>query len=373
LLRKIVFVLKEKFYFFRFLKAFLIKDVSIFKQPLMVGGVFLVVLIASIIVFNFTSEQKIIPLRESDRGIIGGPILSQKNLALLANNDFADQITLVNTQNNLPSNNLYPSQYFENEIYYLIDNSSLQNPSLILTSIKTDKNGILIYKVQKGDSLLSIASEFGVSLNTIIWANGLKNERIIPGEELIILPVSGVLHEIKAGDTIESIAKTYSASIEKIIAFNNLIDANLQPGQKIIVPDGKLAGSQFQKIASTVSSLPDFPYYYIIPTTGFNWGILHPVNAVDIANRCGTPVMAAAEGLVVFVGWDNGYGSHIKIQHPNNTETLYAHLNKALVKEGDYIIQGQLIGLMGNTGYVLGNSGCHLHFEVRGAKNPFAK
>ena len=339
------------------------------KQPLVILVAFLLLLTTSILTFNLTNENKAMPLKESDRGVIGGPFLPQNNLALLENNILSTSI-----QSNVPSGNANISNdNAENEIYYLIDNNSLQNPSPILTSIKTDKNGLLFYKVQKGDTLLSIASDFGVSLNTIIWANGLRSEKITPGEELIILPVSGVLHEVKTGDTIEAIAKMYSVSPDKIINFNNITDSNLKPGQKIIVPDGILSTSQAKIKTAADANLPSYPYYYILPTTGFNWGTLHSVNAVDIANRCATPVMAAAEGLVVFTGWDNGYGNHIKIQHPNNTETLYAHLNQINVKEGDYVMQGQLIGLMGNTGYVIGNPGCHLHFEVRNAKNPFVK
>ena len=89
-----------------------------------------------------------------------------------------------------------------------------------------------------------------------------------------------------------------------------------------------------------------------------------------------TSVYAAAEGLVIEagnIGWNNGYGGYIKIKHPNKTYTAYAHLNKILVDEGKYVSQGAKIGLMGNTGNTHGPTGCHLHFEVRGAKNPFAK
>ncbi len=259
----------------------------------------------------------------------------------------------------------------QGQAYYFIDGNSLQNPLPVLTSIKTDKNGLLIYKVQKGDTLLSIASNFGISLDTIRWANNLKSDKLVPNQQLIILPVSGVLHEIQPGDTLETIAERYSATIEKIIVYNQLSNKPLIPGEKIIVPDGRIPRTF--ALTPYNSSLPSYPYYYILPTTGFNWGVLHNVNAVDIANHCGTPIVAAAEGLVEKVAFDNSYGKYIQIKHPNNTSTLYAHLNEVQTKEGDFVLQGQLIGLMGNTGYVIGSPGCHLHFEVHGAKNPFAK
>jgi len=115
---------------------------------------------------------------------------------------------------------------------------------------------------------------------------------------------------------------------------------------------------------------------YILPARGWNWGILHDFNAVDIADACGKPIYASYEGLVIEESddnfWNNGYGNYILIEHPNNTKTRYAHTLKNLVKVGDYVLQGQQIALIGNSGNTHGLSGCHLHFEVYGAKNPFA-
>jgi len=117
--------------------------------------------------------------------------------------------------------------------------------------------------------------------------------------------------------------------------------------------------------------------YFIFPTTGLNWGDLHSYNAVDIANHCGTPVYAAASGIATLAignnAWNSGYGNYIKIQHPNGSLTLYAHLSVVNIKEGQSVTQGQVIGAMGNTGNVTGPTGCHLHFEIRGMTNPFAK
>lgn len=116
--------------------------------------------------------------------------------------------------------------------------------------------------------------------------------------------------------------------------------------------------------------------YFIIPAAGWNWGGLHNNNAVDIANSCGTPVYAAAEGLIIenaSSGWNSGYGAYVKIEHPSGAKTVYAHLSKITVSEGKYVNQGELIGNIGNTGNIHGPTGCHLHFEVRGAKNPLAK
>ncbi len=121
------------------------------------------------------------------------------------------------------------------------------------------------------------------------------------------------------------------------------------------------------------SSLRSLKGYFAQPALGWNWGILHDRNAVDIANACGTPVKAAAEGLVLEAhadGWNGGYGKYVVLEHPNGTRTRYAHLQSLSVEIGNYLKQGQALGLMGQTGEA---TGCHVHFEVEGARNPFAK
>lgn len=118
----------------------------------------------------------------------------------------------------------------------------------------------------------------------------------------------------------------------------------------------------------------------IIPTTGINWGWLHGHNGVDIADNCGKKVYAAVEGLVTEVngsnGWSGGYGNFIVISHPGGIQTKYAHLKRTLVHTGSYVLQGDAIGTIGNSGLTVSSpsgNGCHLHFEVIGVTNPFGQ
>lgn len=121
--------------------------------------------------------------------------------------------------------------------------------------------------------------------------------------------------------------------------------------------------------------------YFIQPASGKNWGVLHDHNAIDIANACGTTVIAAAEGRIISdsslgtgeSGWNGGYGKFVLIKHPNGTKTRYAHLSKIYVAVGEEMGQGQEIGRIGSTGSVQGSTGCHLHFEVIGGANPFVR
>ncbi len=104
---------------------------------------------------------------------------------------------------------------------------------------------------------------------------------------------------------------------------------------------------------------------------GWRWGRMH--QGIDIAAPTGTPIMAAAPGVVSFAGWNSGYGYLVEITHPDKSLTLYAHNSQILVQEGQKVVQGELISKMGSTGR---STGPHLHFEIHppgsGAANPIA-
>lgn len=257
---------------------------------------------------------------------------------------------------------------------------AFNSPENDLSGLSDSKsNQITIYTVQEGDTLSFIASDFGISTNTIIWANNLNNiHSLKPGDELKIPPIDGVIHKVRKGDTVNSIAKKYGAEREKIIAFNILPqDGSLQIDEELIIPDGKIsvsqpAGNQSPAV-KRFAYLPSLGDFFMLPATGRNWGRIHGRNGVDIANSCGTPIYAAASGIVAIadaVGWNGGFGKFIKLIHTNGTETIYAHNSKILVQSGQSIEKGEQISVMGTTGH---STGCHLHFEVHGARNPLAK
>ena len=105
---------------------------------------------------------------------------------------------------------------------------------------------------------------------------------------------------------------------------------------------------------------------------GWRWGRMHA--GIDIAAPIGTPIVAAAAGIVTYAGWDDsGYGNLVEIQHPDGSITLYAHNDRILVRQGQEVEAGQQISEMGSTG---NSTGPHLHFEIhpagQGAENPLA-
>jgi murein DD-endopeptidase MepM/ murein hydrolase activator NlpD len=249
---------------------------------------------------------------------------------------------------------------------------------------------IVIYTVQSGDTLSQIAERYGISTNTISWANGIKKgDTVREGQELVLLPITGIQVEVKEGDSISTIATRYAGDAEEIANYNNLdLDESLIAGAKIIIPDGELGAEPTKKVAEkktekkavtkkqnpssgTVAKKSELENYFIRPVDGIVSQRKHgPYEATDVANKIGTPVYAMADGVVILSkssGWNGGYGNMIIIKHPNKTQTLYGHLDSVDVSVGQSVSQGEKIGGLGNTGR---STGPHLHFEVRGDPDP---
>jgi LysM repeat protein len=242
---------------------------------------------------------------------------------------------------------------------------------------------ISVYEVKKGDTIQDVAKLFDVSVNTIMWANNLKSRVIAQGDTLIILPITGIKHTVKKGDTLATVAKKYRADDQDIASYNGLSEnVVLAIGDTIIVPDGEI--DAVKTVTTKPKSTSRKPrilnsYSYSVPN-GFlvrpisggrrSQGI-HGHNGVDLAASIGTPVVASANGRVIVAkqgGYNGGYGNLIIISHDKGIQTVYGHLNAVYVTQGQTVTQGQAIGELGNTGK---STGPHLHFEVRGAKNPF--
>jgi murein DD-endopeptidase MepM/ murein hydrolase activator NlpD len=261
----------------------------------------------------------------------------------------------------------------------IADNSALMaesGPSGTQADIEDEPGSdeISLYVVREGDTLSQIAQMFKVSVNTIRWANDIGAGRAIqPGETLLILPISGVRHTVKAGETLQSIVKKYEGDMGEVLSYNGFLEGvKLSVGSVVVIPNGVLAAPKVQGGQTTRGvSGPSIAGYFIRPVTGIRTQGLHGFNGVDLAGAVGAPVVAAASGEVIVSrtsGWNGGYGIYVVIRHSNGTQTLYAHLNSSIVGVGSSVVQGQVIGYVGMTGRT---TGPHLHFEVRGAKNPF--
>lgn len=249
----------------------------------------------------------------------------------------------------------------------------------------------VIHIVREGDSLERLSDRYDVSIDTIRWANALEpGTSIQPGQELLVLPVDGVIHTVKRGQTILGIAELYSVKAEEIASQNRVKDGFIAAGQELIIPGGKPLVEKPKVVAVAPKPVgsakppaigiikPAKPSFTSSPTTGvlqkpcseacFITQYFNATHyALDMQERGGGPIYAAEAGTVIRsdYGWNGGYGNVIQVDHGNGLVTLYGHNKDLMVEEGDTVVRGQQIAVMGNTGLVYGKTGIHVHFEVQ--------
>jgi murein DD-endopeptidase MepM/ murein hydrolase activator NlpD len=239
------------------------------------------------------------------------------------------------------------------------------------------------YVVLSGDTISTIASSFGLSSSTILWANDLgTNDYIRPGQELAILPTDGVEHDVTSGDTLSKLAKKYDVEESEILKANKLADADaLVDGRTILIPGGTpprsappaprlVSKPTIKNIGDAFTAKPDSTFSpeagspsMVWPTSGRvitqYWGWRH--TGLDIDGHYDSPIYASDGGIVEISGWGNGYGFQIVINHENGFKTRYAHASKMFVNVGQRVTKGEVIAMVGTTGF---STGTHLHYEI---------
>ncbi len=275
----------------------------------------------------------------------------------------------------------------------LLQTPTMETP-VAPTPTPTPKAEVIVYKVEPGDNLWLIAQRFHLSQDTVVWANPELErdpDQLSVGQELYILPVDGVWHTVKAGETLAGIAKRYQVEAQQIAAYapNGISDARvLQVGQKLIIPGGikppeprptaapaqaKAAPAQNppgngQRLFIPAGApdppveAPAQPGRFIWPVQGLltqGYGKWH--GAIDIANKQGTPIVAADGGSVSFAAVSGGLGNTIQIDHGDGFATTYAHLHTIGVQVGQKVNKGDQIATMGTTGH---STGPHLHLII---------
>ncbi len=255
---------------------------------------------------------------------------------------------------------------------------------LVTGEKKTPRVKLRRHKIHTGENLWMIARQYGVDINTILGCNEELSEQgqLLSGREIIIPNQKGVFYTIRFGQTLSDISAAYNVRLTAICRANGIANAKyLKSGDAVFIPEAEPLAPNSKQAKLLESFVHDTTF--LMPLKGrftarFGWRI-HPIRkrrefhkGIDIAAYWGAKVKAAQGGKVIFADWKSGYGYFVKIKHDFDYVTCYGHLTSPMmVKAGDKVKRGQVIGRTGNTG---ASTGSHLHFEVRKGKkavNPF--
>ncbi len=267
-------------------------------------------------------------------------------------------------------------QYNENLSVLL---SSEENSDLTLdlqnsqNSSDLQKNDSLItyqtYRVKAGDMIGFIADDFGVTQDTIISVNNIKQSRLIQiGQYLKIPSMPGIIYTVKKdGETPQTVAAYYKVDAQKFADVNSLeLDSELKAGECFFVPGAELDWATRQEINGDLFKKPLHVRYWLSSPYGwrdspFNTGKRTFHGGIDMAVAQGTAIYAALDGKVTATGYNTTYGNYVIITHHSGYKTLYAHMSSINCKKGNFVYTNTIIGRVGSTGM---STGPHLHFTV---------
>jgi murein DD-endopeptidase MepM/ murein hydrolase activator NlpD len=191
-------------------------------------------------------------------------------------------------------------------------------------------------------------------------------------------PESSVVHVLQPGENLYRLSRYYGVSVEDIRTTNHITDVTEIPvGTRLVIPQaGK--GAPSSSLAAYEPSGPRAPAEH--PSgLDFAWPLHGTLSSryglrgfshhegIDISARRGTPVHAAEAGRVIYSGWLGSYGRVVIVKHIGAWSTVYAHNDRNLVAEGDFVERGDVLAEVGASGNA---SGPHCHFEVRRDRAP---
>jgi peptidase M23-like protein/LysM domain-containing protein len=276
-------------------------------------------------------------------------------------------------------------------------------PFTIINSERA-RSDFIDYKIVQGDTIDAIALRYGLEKETLAWCNDRRILQLLyPGDVLIIPPADGACHQVLGTreETISAIATQYELAdpftiIDSPYNFGQL-PSNVTPndillgGTSLFIPNGKgtiitwnpgrnletdaggsVIGMTFApgQSGSCGNVAPAGGAYWTNPLPNGTWvrGFYAGHSGLDLAAPTGTPVYAANSGYVLFSGFSRwGYGEAVVLEHGGVLSTLYGHMSTRAVRCGEFVVAGQVLGYVGNTG---NSSGPHLHFEMRANDSP---
>ena len=224
------------------------------------------------------------------------------------------------------------------------------------------------YRIRKGDMIGVIAERFGLTQDTLISINNIRQTRRIQIGDYIKVPsMPGILYTTKKdGETAASVAEKYQVSAQKTAAVNHLHEqGSLAAGTSLFVPDAFMDWVTRQEINGDLFRRPLRARYYV--SSNFGWrrspftGKRTFHNGVDMASPAWTPVYAALAGTVTAAGFHSVYGNYVIVAHHSGYRTLYGHMVGIKARKGQSVDTRTVLGWVATTGL---STGPHLHFSV---------
>ena len=268
------------------------------------------------------------------------------------------------------------------------EDSTIVKPNYAVAPGLQSENIISVYKVAAGDTPLTIASRFGLSVATLLVNNQLNDSSVIkPGQELKIPPVDGVTYKVKAGDTLAALATKYKVSEDDILNANEVetdedllivddeivipqTNLSVPKAPQVTRPRTQIVTNNTGRISLTTATAPS----NIVSSGDLLWPTSSRTitqyftrrhNGLDISGHKQNPgpdIYASDDGFVEIAGWQSGgWGNTVVINHGNGLKTRYAHMSVINISAGQSVTRGQQIGNIGNTGR---STGPHLHYTV---------
>jgi len=352
-----------------------ISNAGLIEPALRVGTVLFSIILALLVVWAMQTYLADFPIQK----------ISQSGSAVFA--------APLPTPTPAPENSALPA--FNSEA---ASRENIYRMASIHTSIPTrPRVDVITYTVRLGDSVFGIAELFNLKPETIMWANTnilQDNPHRLQVDQVVnIMPTDGTYHQWREGENLSKVADFYGVDVMEIAEWpGNTFDLygidfenpNIPAGTMLIVPGGKREMVDYgppriprdnPAVARTYGPghcgvLTDGIVgdgIFIWPTSqhwlsGYNFSPETNHNGIDIGGETGDSIWVVDDGVVVYAGWSySGYGNLVVVDHGNDWQSLYAHLDSVYVGCGQSVFQGANIATMGNTG---NSSGSHLHFEL---------
>ncbi len=297
---------------------------------------------------------------------------------------YSISVDMLKLYNNLDSDDIIVGQ----KIYL---NPSTQIKREYVTQRDIPSEGY--HLVKRGETVYRISRMYDIEIMDILAFNNLQSFDIQTGQKIWLIPgkvepmmsaeidkdmtteetpdeIEYKYHIVSRGENLYRISLKYGMSISQLKDINSLTEEEIHVGQRLkVIADRKVGGTKVvtptrRPITDNASLQPGTIYLPVNGRVVSEFGIRNnmPHNGIDIAAPMGTPIHAALDGQVVFVGVQRGYGNVVVLEHKDFIMTVYAHNERNLVRLGDEVKKGQPIATVGQSGNA---SGPHLHFEYR--------